>query len=627
MYLDLSTGSTTTRNDSRQDATSTHHAHCPRHRRPSRFTHSLPLPSLDPAACACADRALRLPVASATFRHVCFSDRLADQLAHVLLRHRSFRILTFVKCRRVDACLRRVGRNLVDAGCNAARSRLSRLHLRLSPLDHVDVVAELAEALPHPLHALSLTGCSIMSTGCAAVVRGLVAAGSRRLSELDLGFNDVNDVTSLSDALTANCSLRSLRLRGNAIGPAAGAALFGSLRRNCRLELLDVSGNPLGERRRDCNGVDLWRTAAEALLSNRSLRELKLERCSLGVEACSALGRVLAANTTLAGLDVSMNQSIGDVGVARLADGLRRNRRCRLDTLALNMCAVSDVGFRSLLVAIKDGGATWLQHIKLCYNRIGSRTDNARRCGVGATNGEQREPTERPRPASAHYELGRLPDELHRHPLEYGSSPESGWLTGGGANVVPSSTPTRRKNVRATCRRRPMSSHVTSNDLLVEADKHDKQPMSSRNFLASACDARLDSDAPTTAGTAYHRANHRPAFDSAGMTSARRTRTVVDGEWGSIAVKELPALSELPDSDVVQRSLERLDRVLAATESSSVDCEGTTVTWLDAGQLSTPSTDDEDLNMDDDDEPGIYLLLCHVLRANPQLKVLLWGNQ
>jgi len=660
VYVDPLTGSTTRCHDNDEDATPKAHASCPHHRQPSSLctrakTTSLPSSSLDKLTCSCVHGSVAgVPVASATFRQVCFYDRLADRLSDVLLRHpRSFRVLTFVRCQRVDACLRRIRRNLVTGNdVTGARPRLSRLHVRLSPLEDANSVAELAEVLPPlSLHALSLTGCGIRSPGCLRSLVTVTAGSGRGLSQLDLGFNDVADVAPLCDALTqTNCSLCGLRLRGNALGLEAVAALFGALRRNCRLEVLDVGGNPIGEkwqrdcaewwrdcaerRQRHCAVVDLWRIVAEALLSNRSLRELRLDRCSLGVEACTALGRVLAANTTLEVLDVSLNASVGDLGVALLADGLRRNPRCRLHTLALNMCDVSNAGFRSLLVAVKDGGggATCLQHVKLCYNHIDASKARRRR-----RLGEREQYSQRARPASAHYELlHSQDDELLRHLAPVSSDQpaginleRSGWLTGAGGRgiknkVMPSSTPTRRKNTV-----RPLStSLVTSNNLLAEATDNQryKQPMTS--FTApEGCDVCTDSahDTRVTMETVHHQAKRRPV---PGMTPSEQMRTVVDGDWGWIAVKErLPALTELPNTNSKPSLLERLDYT---SQSSSVDCQGP---WLDAGQLSTtpPSTDDdEDLDVDDDDDgevASIYVLLCHVLRANPQLKLLLWGNQ
>jgi len=89
---------------------------------------------------------------------------------------------------------------------------------------------------PCRLQVLCLTGCGIESRACAAIA-GRVVAGSRRLVELDLGFNDLVDVGPVSDALATNCSVRRLRLRGNAIDASGAAAIFASLRLNYRLQV------------------------------------------------------------------------------------------------------------------------------------------------------------------------------------------------------------------------------------------------------------------------------------------------------------------------------------------------------------------------------------------------------
>ena len=634
VYVDPSTGDTVT-GDSTEDTSATR-ANCLRHRSLFVDPNAISLPPRplgSVTSLSVNNTVVRLPVASATFHRVCLSDRFADRLADILLRHRSFRILTFVKCRRVDACLFRIRQTLVDRKCNAG-CKLSRLDVRLSRVDDVNVVADLAKVLSLSLRSLSLNGCNIMSTGCAAVVRSLVAE-SRCLFELDLGFNEVTDVGPLSDALAANCSLRCLRLRGNAIESVEAASLFCSLRQNYRLEVLDISGNPIGERQkcRPTGDDDLWRVLAEALLSNRTLRELKLERCSLGVEACSALGRGLEVNTTLRVLDISMNQSIGNLGATQLADGLRRNRRCRIHTLALNMCAVGNVGFRSLLIAIKDGGATGLRHVKLCYNHIGSKDQRQlawQRSGSGLTDGGQ-DLSPRPRPASAHLELDfqeasrPLPVAVRRG----GSTLAPGWRIGCNIEDVPSSMPTRQQGTSAGDRC-PPSNTVMSQNLLVESANQNRQPVTRQNLVSSDCDAHLVSNGgesdTTTSRTVFNEANQRPDLQST-PTTCRHLRTVVDGVFNWAAVDELPLPCDLSD---VQRGRTELIRsassVLGAAESrSSVDSRGVSPTSLDHSKLSTPARDEAgDV---DDHKENIYVLLCRVLKANPQLKVLLWGNQ
>jgi len=616
VYVDPLTGDTVQSANSGEEAASATRANCLRHR--SLFidpeTMSLPPHPLGPAG----DRAVGIPVVSATFTGVCLSDRLADRLADVLLRHRSFRILTFVKCHRVNACLFRIRQTLVgDRKCNAD-SKLSRLHVRLSHVDDVSAVAQLAEVLSHSLHSLSLTGCSIMSTGCATVVRSLLT-GSRRILELDLGFNDVAEIGPLSNALAANCSLRCLRLKGNAIGWAEAASLFGSLRQNYRLELLDLSGNPIGERLKS-DGDDLWRTVAEALLSNRTLRELKLERCMLDVDACSSLGRVLAVNTTLRVLDVSMNQSVGDLGVVLLANGLRRNRRSGIRTLALNMCDVGNVGFRSLLIAVKDGGATGLRHVKLCYNRISSKEQPQmmwRRREPGTTEGRQRSSL-RPRPASAHF-------DLHFHEASHLQlvldRPSNITLESDCDRDVLSSTPITRPGSSADERRCPLSSILMSDNLLVESTSEHDQSMTLNN--ASDSDAgrvnrSVESDT-TTSQAVFNGANHRPVLEST-TTTCKQLRTDIDRVCNRSGTEEL---SEWPD--VLRGAVNsRTDSVRKSYSDSrsSEDFRGITP---NSSRLPAP-TADEDSDVDDNQE-DIYDLLCRILGANPQLKVLLWGNQ
>jgi len=417
--------------------------------------------------------------------------------------------------------------------------------------------------------------------------------------ELDLGFNDVADVEPLSEALATNCCLRYLRLRGNAIGCAGAASLFGSLRRNYRLELLDVSGNPIGE----STSGELWCTVAEALLSNRTLRELKLERCSLGVEASSAFGRVLAVNTTLRVLDLSMNQSVGNLGVALLADGLRRNQRSGLHTIALNMCSVGNAGFRSLLVAVKDGGASRLRHVKLCYNNIGSGDQSQvtwRRRGPGSID-SRKSSSVRPRPASTNFEL-RLHEASHFVPvldLPRGSTAVS-WCDTEASEAASLSTLTKQRCDLAADRCPEF--RITPHNLLNGATNAHKQPTTQHYpIIASQC-ASFDAESvATTLQAVFNQTIQRSALNSM-PTSDHQPNTDVNPVWNG----ELLTLTQLP-------GVEHL---------SSLDGDSLPSMRLNSSQLLTPTADE-----DEDSKDDIYALLCRVLKANQQLKVLLWGNQ
>jgi len=108
---------------------------------------------------------------------------------------------------------------------------------------------------------------------------------------------------ALGDALrTRRPPLRRLRMRDEGItwSTSTVAPLFRCVARSPRLRCLDVSGNELGD-----DGVE---RLAEALLVNRTLRELGVENCGFGRRGCCALARALRSNDALRSLQVSQCQ-------------------------------------------------------------------------------------------------------------------------------------------------------------------------------------------------------------------------------------------------------------------------------------------------------------------------------
>ena len=377
---------------------------------------------------------------------------------------------------------------------------------------------------------------------------------------------------------------------------------------------------------------DPWRALAESLLSNRTLYDLRLERCSVGVEACSALGRALAANTTLRHLDLSVNRAVGDYGVALIAAGLRRNRRHGLRTLALNMCAVGDAGLRSLLVAVEEaGGATALRHVKLCYNRIGAaaadrpgptedgprpRPGGGRRSRPLPFAGTTDDGT-RSRPSSVHVEKSSLligrSDDITR---------TSGWQADRCevcADTVPTSVPIRRRDISAAGaegrQHRPFSGFDVSQKTLVETSNQARS--SSRSLLASEHRRhRVDESDTASSG-----AGRSPDLRSTATTADQR-RTVADG----VRDRELPTPSGLADVDGHCEQAHGANMSDRKRSADSADFEGTTSTSFDGGQFPSPAAERAG-GVERAGEGDIYALLCQVLRANPRLRVLLWGNQ
>jgi len=357
-----------------------------------------------------------IPVVSLSLTSVCLSNQLIDKMAACLCRYPSLRILSLVKCHRTALCLEHL-RSLVTNRKSVGRfdGRLIRLDVRLSR-DVIDggsnshLGSDLSRIAGRSLRSLCVNGSGLTSSGSTDLFRNFVA-GSRFLTELDIGFNDVTDSRPIADTLSANCSLRRLRLRGNAINSDGARLIFDALRRNYRLENLDVSGNSFGSSITDrsytktapiipsstssvSNLMDVdgqqgpvgsvGKSLAEALVCNRTLREFHAERCGLGVDECRGLARALLTNTTLSLLDISSNPAIGDLGLAILSTSISRNRRCVIETLSMNMCSISDDGLGLLLTSIDgsetrhssfhrhqaDNSRTRLRLIKLCYNNI-----------------------------------------------------------------------------------------------------------------------------------------------------------------------------------------------------------------------------------------------------------------
>ncbi|XP_017161117.1 protein NLRC3-like [Poecilia reticulata] len=105
-----------------------------------------------------------------------------------------------------------------------------------------------------------------------------------------------------------------------------------------------------------------------------------LSWCELSEESCSGLtSSVLSkpsSNLTL--LDLSHND-LKDAGVMRLADGLK-HVNCKLETLKLAGCQVTEEGCISLAEAIESNRLSSLKHLDLSYNHLrdkGMRALNA----------------------------------------------------------------------------------------------------------------------------------------------------------------------------------------------------------------------------------------------------------
>ncbi|XP_016104425.1 uncharacterized protein [Sinocyclocheilus grahami] len=82
------------------------------------------------------------------------------------------------------------------------------------------------------------------------------------------------------------------------------------------------------------------------------LKMLKLSKCDLTEESCSALASVLSSDSSsLKDLDLS-NNNLEDSGVKLLSDGLKEN--CKLEKLSLSDCSISEEGYIALASALRS---------------------------------------------------------------------------------------------------------------------------------------------------------------------------------------------------------------------------------------------------------------------------------
>jgi len=126
------------------------------------------------------------------------------------------------------------------------------------------------------------------------------------LHEIYMGKHGIRDdgVRQLVSFLLENKTLRVLDLRCNDIGVEGAKHLATLLSSDCQLTQVNLSANRVGENDR----VDGAQALADALLDNRMLSYLDLNRNSLSGPALSALGNAVENNSTLETLALFHNK-------------------------------------------------------------------------------------------------------------------------------------------------------------------------------------------------------------------------------------------------------------------------------------------------------------------------------
>ncbi|KAK9962838.1 hypothetical protein ABG768_008188 [Culter alburnus] len=233
------------------------------------------------------------------------------------------RLVPAVKCCRkalFDGCgLDETCCETVSSVLQSPKSHLRELNLSSNHLKDsgVKLLSDGLKSSECKLNILRLCGCNLTGQSCESLSSALQSSKSV-LKELDLSNNDLQDsgVNLLSDGLkSSNCQLQILSLTHCRLTVQSCESLLSVLQSsNCVLRELDLSNNDLQD-----SGVKLL---SDGLKRNCKLEILRLSGCMVTEKGCGYVSSALSSNPShLRELDLSYNNP-GDSGVKLLTDTL-----------------------------------------------------------------------------------------------------------------------------------------------------------------------------------------------------------------------------------------------------------------------------------------------------------------
>ncbi|XP_029523757.1 NACHT, LRR and PYD domains-containing protein 12-like isoform X2 [Oncorhynchus nerka] len=216
---------------------------------------------------------------------------------------------------------------------------------------------------PHcKVQTLRLSCCRISEDSCASLASALRSNPSH-LRELDLTDNEPGDsgVMLLSAVLEdPRCKLETLSLSWCVVKEGGFGFLALALMSNpSHLRELDLSKNTLGD-------SAVMKLSAVLKDPHCKLERLRLSHCSVTQEGCTFLASALRSNPShLRELDLDWNSEV-KLGVKELSVVLD-DPLCRLETLRLVACSVTEESFCSLASALRSN-PSHLRELDLRYN-------------------------------------------------------------------------------------------------------------------------------------------------------------------------------------------------------------------------------------------------------------------